>query len=161
MALSEPLNTFLNKNRDILLFNRAMVVAGLFGILSGAFVAQLFTPDDKLANSLVSLLAEYSVDIPVLCIMLNIDKRSKYRNPTDKSDRSFIQWDITKLLIALFASEIVYSATKISLQYIFLQFTIEPYQASLISSIIGWIIFFVFINVLNKMFGLFRKQNDN
>ena len=160
MALSGKVSKFLNNNSDIVLFNRAMVIAGLIGLFSGASVAQLYSHDDRLENSIVTLLTEYGFDIPVFCIMLYVEKRAKYRDPiTGKSDKSHIKWDMKKLVISLVVSEGNYCVTKVSLQYIFLLFT-EPYQASLISSIIGWISFFILINALNKTLGFFRKQND-
>jgi hypothetical protein len=160
MALSGKVSKFLNNNSDIVLFNRAMVIAGLIGLFSGASVAQLYSHDDRLENSIITLLTEYGFDIPVFCIMLYVEKRAKYRDPiTGKSDKSHIKWDMKKLVISLVVSEGNYCVTKVSLQYIFLLFT-EPYQASLISSIIGWISFFILINALNKTLGFFRKQND-
>lgn len=140
-----------------------MVIAGLAGLFSGACVAQLYGKYDNnnLANALVVLLTEYAVYIPFLTVLIYINNRQKYYDPiTGKQNISLFKHDIKKLAIAMSISEVVYSVTKVSWHYQFLQFTMERYQASLASSMIGWGVFFVFINVIAKKINLFRYDEN-
>ena len=145
--------------QDILSLNRSMVIAGLGGLFSGAYVAQLYFKYDQnsLTNALVVLWTEYAVYIPFLGALLYIENRHKYLDPiTGKENISLFKQDMKKLAIAMSVSEVVYSVTKITWHYQFLQFAIAPIQASLASSLIGWAVFFVFINAIGDKIKLFR-----
>ncbi len=159
----ESLLKLAGKYEDIVLLNRAMIIAGIAGLFSGAYVAQLYSEYDnnKLANALIVLLIEYAVYIPFFAVLFYVDNRHKYHDPiSGKRKMSLFKQDIMKLAIAMSVSEVVYSVTKISLHYQFLQFTTESYQASLASSLIGWIVFFFSINVIAKRIRLFRYDKN-
>ncbi|MGI0068842.1 MAG: hypothetical protein ACREA3_03565 [Nitrosotalea sp.] len=152
---------FFSKYRDIILFNKNLIISGSVGVLSGAYVAQLYAQVDnnKIANSLLALVTEYLVYIPLFVFLFYVDNRHRYHNPlTGKKDTALIRQDIKKLLTAFSISEVVYSLTKASSQYQFLQINLQPYQASIVSSLIGWVVFFVLINYLTKLVKLFKKQ---
>ena len=162
LASIEPLDKFLNRYRDIVLFNKNILIAGAAGFFSGALGAQLYSRYDNssLVNALVSLLSEYSVDIPFFAIAFYIDNRHRYIDPiTGKKNTAVINQDIKKLVIAISASEAFYAVTKIFTHYQFLEHAMEPYQAAMASSLIAWIIFIVLVNVIGKRIKLFHKLN--
>src|SRR5574342_633403 len=68
-----------SKHEEMILFNRAMIVAGIGGLVAGAIVAQLYSQydDNKLSNALFVLLIEYNVYIPFFAILLFMDNRHK------------------------------------------------------------------------------------
>lgn len=153
-----------SKHEEMILFNRAMIVAGIAGLVAGACVAQLYAQYDnnKMANALFVLLIEYDVYIPFFAFLLYVDNRHKNHNSITDNKKIFpINHNLIKLGMSMFISEGIYSLTKITLHYEFLQLTKEPYQASLASSLIGWVVFFVSINVLAKRFSLFRHDKVN
>ena len=164
MASIDPITRFFKNHKDLILFHRSLVIAGLSGLFLGAYVAQLYSyyDDSKLANALVVLVIEYCADIPIFVILLFFNNRKKYSDPLiGKKNKSFIIRDLQKLVIAVIASEGIYCVAKVTFHYLFLQFATQPYEASLASSIIGWASFFVVINVINKKFKLLKRENEN
>ncbi|HSB84557.1 MAG TPA: hypothetical protein VLD64_08745 [Nitrosarchaeum sp.] len=148
----------------MIIFNRAMIVAGIGGLVAGAIVAQLYSQydDNKLANALFVLLIEYDVYIPFFAVLLFMDNRHKTHDSLNNNQKiSPFKHYLMKLAASIVVSEGIYSITKITLHYEFLQLTKESYQASLASSLIGWVVFFVSINVLAKRFSLFRHDKAN
>jgi len=153
-----------SKHEEMILFNRAMIVAGIAGLVAGACVAQLYSQydDNKLANAMIVLSIEYDVYIPFFALLLFIDNRHKNHNSINNNQKiSPLHHNVVKLATSIIVSEGIYSITKVSLHYEFLQITKESYQASLVSSLIGWVVFFVSINVLAKRFSLFRHDKVN
>jgi hypothetical protein len=66
--------------------------------------------------------------------------------------------DIKKLIASFSVSEIVYSVIKISFNYQLLQVGIQPYQASMLSSLIASAVFYVVINaIVIKVVKLFNR----
>ncbi|TLX68344.1 MAG: hypothetical protein E6L02_00915 [Thaumarchaeota archaeon] len=163
MASIEPLDKFLNRYRDMVFFNKNLIIAGVAGFFSGALGAQLYSRYDNnsLVNAIVALLSEYSVDIPFFAIAFYVDNRFRYHDPiTGKKNTALIKQDIKKLVIAISASEAFYAVTKIFTHYQFLHYAIEPYQAAMASSLIAWTVFIVLVNVIGKRINLFHKSES-
>ena len=107
---------------------------------------------------MIALTTEYAIYIPLFAYLYYRDNRAKYFDPvTGKKDSLAIKKDIKKLLAAFSISEIVYAVAKLLLQYELLRVLMEPYQASMISSIVAWVFYLVSINATVKMVKLFRK----
>ena len=152
---------FYSKYKDLILFNKNIIIAGICSFFSAAFVTQLYYEHDKsnFANSIVALSTEYSVYIPLFVILFYIDNRYRYTDPfTGKKDSKRIKKDIKKLFTAFSISEVVYSLTKISFHYQFLHLGAQPYTASMLSSLTASTISFVLINlVIIKVVKLFQR----
>lgn len=149
--------------REFILFNKNLIIAGICSLFIGAYFSQLYTQYDGsngAANSILTLLVEYSIDTPIFAIVFYEDNKSRYVDIlTGKKDPRKIKEDIKKLFAAFSITECVYSITKVSLQYQFLQYTnLQSYQAAMISSLIAWGLFFILINVTITAMSLFRRQ---
>jgi hypothetical protein len=144
--------TLYTKYKDLILFNKNVIIAGVCSFFSAALVTQFYyTYYDKshIANSIVALMTEYSVYMPMFAILFYIDNKYRYIDPlTGKKDFNTIKRDIKKLFMAFSISEIAYSLSKISFTYQFLQIGAIPYQASMIGSLIASAISIVLINFL-------------
>jgi hypothetical protein len=93
-------------------------------------------------------------------MLFYLDNKNRYIDPiTGHKDRALIKRDIKKLFSAFSISELIYSVCKISSQYYLLQRNVEPYQASMLSAILGWLVFLVCINTSIKAVNLFKKSN--
>lgn len=150
---------FFKRYREAINFNRNIIIAGLGAFFTGALVAQLYAGYDEnnLANSALTLAAEYSVYIPVFAFLFYWDNRSKYVNPaTGKKDARKIRTDIKKLLATFSVSEVVFSLAKIGVQYWLLQSGTEAYAAAMAASIVAWAVFFVLVNYMARVVRLFR-----
>jgi hypothetical protein len=109
-------------------------------------------------NSIIALSTEYGVYIPIFAFLFYRDNKVKYIDPvTKKKDSKKVKEDIWKLLTAFSVSEIIYSVMKISIHYQILQLGAQPYQASIISSLIAWGVFLVSVNLSAKVVKLFKK----
>lgn len=151
---------FSNKYKNYLLFNKNLIISGIFAFFAGAIFTQFYSEYDlnNLRNSFITLIIEYGIYIPLFAMLYYIDNKDKYIDKlTSKKNYSLIRQDIKKLLTAFSISEIVFSISKIMIHYELLQLSFEPYKASMIGSICAWIIFFVVINYSVKTVKLFKK----
>ena len=141
-----------NKYKNLILFNKNIIIAGICSFFSAAFVTQLYHTyynTNHIANSIVALLVEYSVYMPLFGILFYIDNRYRYIDPlTGKKDLKTIKNDIKKLFTTFFISEITYSLSKLSFTYQFLQLGALPYQASMVGSVAASGISIVLINLV-------------
>jgi hypothetical protein len=141
-----------SKYKDLILLNKNIIIAGTCAFISAAFFTQFYYTqynESHIANSIVALLSEYSVYIPIFGLLFYWDNRYRYINPlTGKKDFKTIKMDIKKLLTALSISEVAYSLTKILITYQFLQLGVIPYQASMLGSLAASAVSIVLINLL-------------
>ena len=140
---------FSNKYKNYLLFNKNLIISGIFAFFAGAIFTQFYSEYDlnNLRNSFITLIIEYGVYIPLFAMLYYIDNKDKYIDKlTSKKNYSLIKQDIKKLLTAFSISEIVFSISKILIHYELLQLSLEPYKASMVASICAWSIFFIVIN---------------
>ncbi|AFU57502.1 hypothetical protein Ngar_c05590 [Candidatus Nitrososphaera gargensis Ga9.2] len=152
---------FIRKYMDSILFNRNLIIAGAGSFFASAYVSELYAQYDSndLANSALALVVEYGIYIPVFAMLFYINNRSKYVDPaTGRRDSRQIMQDIKKLFAAFSVSEVIYSVTKVAMQYWLLQAGNQPYEASMASSLIAWGVFFVAINSMAKLVKLFKHH---
>src|SRR5215831_18516754 len=152
-----------NKYKDLILLNKNIIMAGTCAFVSAAFITQFYYTqynESHIANSIVALLSEYSVYIPIFGLLFYLDNRYRYINPlTGKKDFKIIKMDIKKLVTALSISEVAYSLSKIFITYQFLQLGVMPYQASMIGSVAASTVSILLINFLiTRVVKLFRTQ---
>jgi len=137
-------------------------MAGICALLAAAYVTQasyLTYNKSNITNSIVGLTTEYGVYLPIFALLFYLDNRYRYVDPlTGTRNHKVIILDIKKLIASFSVSEIVYSVTKISSNYQLLQLGIQPYQASMVSSLIASLVFYVVINVIViKVVKLFNR----
>jgi hypothetical protein len=152
---------FYQHYRDYILLNKNILVSGVFAFFGGALFTQLYAQYDinNLSNSIVTLSVEYAIYIPLFALFFYMDNRNKYVDPiTGRKDKRRIKSDIKKLIAAFSVSELIFSFSKIAIHYELLQSSmVEPYQASMIGSLIAWAIFLGSINLSIKAVKLFRR----
>jgi hypothetical protein len=155
-------SSFFSKYKAVILFNKNLIISGLGGFFTSAYVSQLYSQFDKneFANSVIALATEYAVYVPLFSILFYVDNRQKYFNPlTGKKNSKQIRDDIKKLFAAFSVSEVIYSITRVATQYGLLQLLkVEPYEASMVSSLTAWGIFLVAINMMAKLTRLFQAS---
>ena len=131
------------------------------GFFIGAYVSQLYSEHDKneLANSAVTLASEYAAYLPLFAVLFYIDNRQKYIDPiTGKSNRKQGLDDIKKLFASFGVSEVVYSIVRFGSQYALLTVNLAAYEASMVSSLLSWAVFFVTINAMAKITRLHQAK---
>ena len=151
-----------DKYKDYILFNKNLLISGFFAFFAGAIFTQFFSEfnSNSLSNSVVTLIFEYCVYIPIFSYLYYRDNKLRYIiKETGKRNYSEIKTDIKKLIAAFTVSETIYSVSKVLLHYHLLSLGfIEPYQTSMIASVIAWIIFLFVINISIKAIHLFKSK---
>ena len=151
---------FFRKYTDAVLFNRNLIISGAGGFFTSAYVSQLYAQYDSsdFANSTVALAVEYAVYIPAFATLFYVDNRKKYVDPaTGRRDSRRVLQDIKKLFAAFSVAEVIFSITRVLMQYGLLQAGSQPYEASMATSLVAWGVFFVAINSMAKLVKLFRR----
>ena len=154
---------FYQQYRDTILFNKNLVISGLGSLILTAIITQYYyynVSSNNFEVSLVSLLIEYVIETPIFFILYYIDNKKIYLDPvTGKKNLSAVKTDLKKLFAVFSLSDVIYAVALISFEFNLLRHTtVEPYQASLYSSLIAWAIFFVVVNVSAKSVRLFDRQ---
>lgn len=151
---------FFTKYRKYILFNKNLLISGICAFFTSAAVAQLHSSfsDNAFTNALVSLATEYGVYIPLFAYLFYRDNKDRYIDSTGRRISSNIWTDFKKLLATFSISEIIYSVTRGYAHYQILVHGTEPYQASMLASVIAWAVFFICVNAGIKLVRLFKKS---
>ena len=153
---------FYNKYRNYVLLNKSIIIAGIAALIVGTFFTEFYSKYDKnnFSNSIVTLSVEYLIYIPLFALFFYYDNRNKYVDPvTGVRNNVNIKNDILKLFTIFSISEIIYAVSKVSIHFQLMQISFEPYQASMIGSLLAWFIFLVIINFGAKIVKLFKNSN--
>ena len=117
--------------------------------------------ENNFLNSIVTLIVEYAIYIPLFAIFYYLDNKGKYVDAlTGKKNYANIKSDLIKLFTIFSISEIIYSVSKVSIHFQLMQISFEPYQATMIGSTVAWLIFLIIINLGAKIVKLFKNSND-
>lgn len=153
---------FYQKYRNYILFNKNIIVSGIFAFFGGAVFTQFYSilDNNSFSNSIVTLAIEYCIYLPIFGFLFYSDNKLRYFDPiTGKKDYNIIKCDMKKLIAAFAISEIVFSVSKVLIHYQLLTFEIvEPYQASMIASLSAWAIFLFVINLSVRAVHLFKSK---
>ncbi|HEX6561398.1 MAG TPA: hypothetical protein VF016_05160 [Nitrososphaera sp.] len=152
---------FFKRYREAINFNRNIIIAGLGAFFTGALVAQLYSGYDSnnsLANAAVTLASEYAVYIPAFAGLYYWDNRGKYVDPeTGRRDGKRMRQDVKKLLATFSVSEVVFSFTKVGVQFQLLQSNNDAYISAMVASVAAWAVFFVLVNYMARLVRLFKS----
>jgi hypothetical protein len=154
---------FYNKYKNYILFNKNIIIAGAAAFVVGIFFTQLYAQhsNNNFLNSIFTLAVEYAIYIPIFGLFFYFDNKSRYVDSSSaKKNYANIKSDIIKLFAIFSTSEIIYSASKITIHFQLMQISYEPYQATIIGSLTSWIIFLVIINFGAKVVKLFKNSNN-
>lgn len=151
---------FYNKYKNYILFNKNIIIAGTAALIVGIFFTQFFAQQskDNFLNSIVTVIVEYGIYIPLFALFFYFDNKSRYVDPlTGEKDYAIIKSDLIKLFTIFSISEVIYSVAKVSIHFQLMQISFEPYQATMIASTAAWLIFLIIINLGAKFVKLFKK----
>jgi hypothetical protein len=154
---------FYRKNKNYILFNKNIIIAGIAALIVGTFFTQFYSQQNKnnFLNSIVTLSVEYAVYIPLFALFFYFDNKRRYIDPTSgKKNYKNIKSDIIKLFAIFSLSEIIFAVSKVSIHFQLMQISFEPYQASMIGSFTAWFIFLVIINFGANLVKLFKNSNN-
>jgi hypothetical protein len=132
---------FYTRYRELLLFNKNIVVAAVAAIITDAIVVQ-YVAESITNNALVSIfsiITDIGVYIIAFAGLFYIDNRKKYIDVvTGKRDSNRFRQDAKKIVTALGVSEVVYMIGKFTSIYLLLQSNVAlPYQVAMLSTLLA------------------------
>jgi hypothetical protein len=158
------IRTFYRKYRNILQFNKNLIVSGIVAFIVSAAVTELYSKYDNndLLISTVSILTGFSVSIPLFAFLFHMDNKRKYTESiTGKTNHTFRNL-IRKKLVALYSiSNIVNIVARFVIIYELLKLAVEPYEASMLSSLCASGLSYLVTNLASKSFKVFKSTEDD
>ena len=132
---------FYAKYRELILFNKNIIVAALAAIITDAIVVQ-YAAQSITNNALVSIFSIITgtgVYFVAFAGLFYIDNRKKYIDTvTGKRDSNMFRQDARKIVTALGVSEVVYMIGKFTSIYLLLQSNVAlPYQVAMLSTLLA------------------------
>jgi hypothetical protein len=153
-------NSFYDRYKNIILFNKNLLVSGIISFIVGAFFTQIYAQHDgnHIVNSLITLAIGYLVYIPLFAFLFYRDNKAKYVDPlTGRKNSNKIKNDVKKLFTAFSISEAIFIVSKTYIHYYLLVSSVEPYLAYTFAEFISWIIYLISINLGTKAVKLFEN----
>ena len=152
---------FYAKYREVILFNKNIIIAAIASIIADAIVVQYAfdsITDNNIIVSILSILTDTGVYLATFAAMFLVDNRNKYVDAaTGKKDSARFGSDIKKIVTALGVSEVVYIIVKFTSIYALLQASIAPpYQVAMLTTLLAWIFYIITSNVMIRWQKLFR-----
>lgn len=152
---------FYAKYREVILFNKNIIIAAIASIIADAIVVQYAfdsITDNNIIVSILSIITDTGVYLATFAAMFLVDNRNKYVDTaTGKKDSVRFRSDINKIVTALGVSEVVYIIVKFTSIYVLLQVSIAPpYQVAMLTTLLAWIFYIITANVMIRWQKLFR-----
>jgi hypothetical protein len=137
----QSLKQFYTRYRELILFNKNIIVAAVAAIIIDAIVVQ-YVAESITNNALVSIfsiITDIGVYIIAFAGLFYIDNRKKYIDVvTGMRDSNRFRQDAKKIVTALGASEVVYMIGKFTSIYLLLQSNVAPpYQVAMLSTLLA------------------------
>jgi len=145
---------FYAKYRDLILFNKNIIFAAVFAIITDSIVVQYAAQgiSNNVLVSIFSIITGTGVYLAAFAGLFYIDNRKKYFDTvTGKRDSNKFRQDAKKIVTALGVSEVVYMVGKFTSIYLLLQSNVAPpYQVAILSTLLAGVFSTVTANLMVK-----------
>jgi hypothetical protein len=157
--LQQSFKHFYGKYRELILFNKNIIVAAVAAIITDAIVVQYAAQsisNDALV-SVFSIITGTGMYLTAFACLFYIDNRKKYIDTvTGKRDSNKFRKDAKKIVTALGTSEVVYMVGKFTSIYLLLQSNVAPpYQVAILSTLLAGVFSTATANLMIKAQKLF------
>src|SRR5918992_3177938 len=157
--LQHTFKQFYAKYRELILFNKNIVVAAVASIITDAIVVQYAAQSisDDILVSIFSIITDTGVYLAAFAGLFYIDNRKKYIDAdTGMRDSNRFRQDAKKIVTALGVSEVVYMIGKFTSIFLLLQSNVAPpYQVAMLSTLLAGVVSTVTANLMVKTQKLF------
>lgn len=157
--LQQSFKQFYTRYRELILFNKNIIVAAVAAIITDAIVVQYAAQSitNNVLVSIFSIITDTGVYLAAFAGLFYIDNRKKYIDTiTGKRDSNRFKQDATKIVTALSVSEVVYMIGKFTSIYLLLQANLAPpYQVAILSTLLAGVFSTVTANLMIKAQKLF------
>jgi branched-subunit amino acid transport protein len=150
---------FYAKYRELILFNKNIIVAAVVAIITDAIVVQYAAQSitNNVLVSIFSIITDTGVYLVAFAGLFYIDNRKKYIDVvTGVRDSNRFKQDAKKLVTALGVSEVIYMIGKFTSIYLLLQSNVAPpYQVAVLATLVAGVFSTVTANLMIKAQKLF------
>ena len=157
--MQQSFKQFYGKYRELILFNKNIIVAAVAAIITDAIVVQYAAQSisNNVLVSIFSIITDIGVYIVAFTGLFYIDNRKKYIDvATGMRDSNRFKQDAKKIVTALGVSEVVYMIGKFTSIYLLLQANVAPpYQVAMLSTLLAGVVSTVTANLMGKTQKLF------
>jgi hypothetical protein len=157
--LQHSFKQFYIRYRELVLFNKNIIVAAVAAIITDAIVVQYVAQSisDDVLVSIFSIITDTGVYLVAFAGLFYIDNRKKYIDVvTGMRDSNRFKQDAKKIVTALGVSEVVYMIGKFTSIYLLLQSNVAPpYQVAMLSTLLAGGFSTVTANLMMKAQKLF------
>jgi hypothetical protein len=155
--------SFRRKYRDILLFNRNLLVSGTVGFFVSIIVTQIIVELDingAFDVSIITILIGYCVSKPLFIFLFHRDNKKKHgRSVSQTTDLRILNPFIKHLIIAYLVFDIVYIISRFLIMYgLLLEVRTGALEASIISSLCASSLSYLSTNVIIKLGRMFKLE---
>ena len=154
------INNFYSKYREIIHFNKNFLIASIITALLDVVIvtyASITYAGNNLLISIISLTADFAIFNLIFIILFYLENKQRYLKSDGTRDKQQLRQDSIKLVTTLGLSEIVYLFTKFVSTYLFFEFTqINSSMISIITTVIGWILYATTANIMIKKTKFFK-----
>ena len=154
------------KYRETILMNRNLLVAGIFGFIASAVIAELYalySPNDVLTSTITVLVGFIIYKISFI-VLFHIDTRRKYTYKfTSQINFVILKQIIKKMIFVWCIFDIVNNLSRWIILYELLIMGFGPFEAVIITSIAATSLSYLSINIIsrrNKIFSLLKTKNS-
>ena len=158
-GVQQSIQQFYAKYRELILFNKSIIVAAIVSIIADAIVVQYAAESitNDILVSIFSMITDSGVYLATFAGLFYIDNRKKYINTvTGKRDSNRFKQDAKKIVTSLGVSEVVYMIVKFTSIYLLLQANIAPpYQIAMLTTLLAWVFYIATVNLMVKAQKLF------
>ena len=156
--MNKLLNNFYKKYRETILMNKNLLIAGMFGFLVGAVIAEIYaiySPSDVLTSTITVLVGFIIYKISFI-VLFHIDNKRKYTNRfTRRINFNRLKQIIKKMVFAWSIFDIVNNLSRWIILYELLIMGFRPFEAAILSSIAASSISYLSINIISRRIKLF------
>jgi hypothetical protein len=157
--LQQSFKQFYGKYRELILFNKNIIVAAVAAIITDTIVVQYAAQSisNDILVSIFSIITDIGVYLAAFAGLFYIDNRKKYIDTvTGRRDSNRFKQDAKKIVTALGISEVVYMIGKFTSIYLLLQANVAPpYQVAMLSTLLAGVFSTVTANLMIKAQKLF------
>ena len=156
----EFIKTSYYKYRNIILFNKNLILAGIIAAVADIFIvnyASSIFVSNYLIISGISLVGDFLIYNILFIIFYFFDNRSQYINSYGIKNKQKLKQDLKKLITVIGFAEISYLTTKFFSTFIIFELFLEnPSLISVITTLLAWILYITIANIMARNQKLFR-----
>ena len=149
---------FYKKYRETILMNKNLLIAGIFGFLVSATIAEIYaiySPSDILTSTITVLVGFISYKISFI-VLFHIDNKRKYTNRfTSQINFNRLKQIIKKMIFAWSIFDIVNNLSRWIILYELLIIEFRPFEAAILASITASSLSYLSINIILKRIKIF------